>query len=244
MIDVQNVSLTVICDNYPFKDGLDTQWGFACLIKVPGKNILLDVGESEKNLLENMKKLSIDPTAIDIVMLSHDHYDHTDGLPAFLNKNSDVDVCVLTSFSDKTKDMIKQNGARLIEVQDFSQIHNGVYSTGEMGDKIKEHTLIIKTNKGLVIITGCAHPGVVEIVQKAQELCGDDVLFVMGGFHLYETSKDEIVQIVSKLKELGVHFVAPCHCSGDQALSLFEQEFGQQYVSVGAGKTFNLSDFS
>jgi 7,8-dihydropterin-6-yl-methyl-4-(beta-D-ribofuranosyl)aminobenzene 5'-phosphate synthase len=100
--------------------------------------------------------------------------------------------------------------------------------------------LIIQTEQGLIVITGCAHPGIVEIVKKAKELVKDDVLFVTGGFHLIKTSNKS--DIVSSIRELGVLYVGPCHCSGDNARELFEKEYGENYVNVGVGRVLTMDD--
>ena len=96
--------------------------------------------------------------------------------------------------------------------------------------------MIIYTDKGIILITGCAHPGIVKVVKAAKNLIGDDVLLVMGGFHLAGTSKPAIEEIISKINKLGVRYVGPCHCSGDLARQLFKIEYGNKYVDVGVGR--------
>ena len=58
-----------------------------------------------------------------------------------------------------------------------------VYLTGEMGFSIKEQSLILNTPEGLIVITGCAHPGIVEIVKKAKAMLNRDIYLAIGGFH-------------------------------------------------------------
>ena len=94
----QKETITVICDNYPYKEGLNTSWGFSCLIKGLEKTILFDTGVSGTILLANMTKLGIHPEDIDLVVLSHDHDDHVGGLPGFLEKYHDVTVYFPNTF--------------------------------------------------------------------------------------------------------------------------------------------------
>ena len=108
-----------------------------------------------------------------------------------------------------------------------------VRATGELGTAIVEQSLIVETDKGLVVITGCAPPGIVEIVRRAKVY--GVVYLVMGGFHLGDKSAREIETIIADLKRLGVRQVAPSHCTGDEAIQLFRAAFGADSILVGAG---------
>jgi len=246
---VKNLTITVVYDNNPYKQELETEWGFAAAITGTEKTILFDTGGG-RLLLDNMQKLAIKPDSVDVVVLSHIHGDHTGGLSSFLEKNSDVTVYLPVSFPKKFKDNAGNSGAKIIEVYESEQICENVYSTGQLGKLIKEQSLIIRTDKGLVVITGCAHPGIVNIVNTAKTLMRvpalrgpkDDILLVMGGFHLEWATKGKLEKIISAFKQLGVRYVGPCHCSGQKARSLFEKHFGSNYINIGAGKVITLAD--
>lgn len=238
---IDNLSIIVLFDNYLYKEGLKTSWGFSCIIKGTEKTILFDTGGDGSILLANMEKLDINPEEIDLIVLSHIHGDHVGGLNRFLEINPEVDVYVPESFPKDSKDEIKEQGANVIDVQNSVEICENVYSTGELGTSIIEQSLIIQTEKGLIVITGCAHPGIVEIVEKAKTLTENKVLFVMGGFHLVKSRN--INDIVSNIRELGVLYVGPCHCSGDEAREIFKSEYGDNYINVGAGRIITTDDF-
>jgi 7,8-dihydropterin-6-yl-methyl-4-(beta-D-ribofuranosyl)aminobenzene 5'-phosphate synthase len=239
---IKDLSITVSYDNNPYKEGLTTAWGFSCVIGGTEKTILFDTGGDGSILLTNMEELGIHPKEIDLVVLSHIHGDHVGGLPSFLEKNPEVVVYLPKSFPKGFKDKVKGYGAKIIEVQESLKICQEVYSTGELGTGIKEQSLIIYTEKGLIIITGCAHPGIVKIVDKAKELVKNDVLLVMGGFHLGGESKGEIENIVSSFRKLGVSYVGPCHCSGDAARQLFKEEYGENFINIGVGRVVTTND--
>ncbi len=112
---------------------------------------------------------------------------------------------------------------------------HSVYSTGEMGDWIKEQALILATSNGLVIITGCAHPGVVNVVREARERCNENVYLLMGGFHLGGMTSAEIQGVIRGLKALGVKKVAPSHCTGERAMSMLRDAWGENFLEAGAG---------
>lgn len=94
----------------------------------------------------------------------------------------------------------------------------------------------------MVVITGCAHPGIIKIVSKAKDLLNEDILLVMGGFHLTGESSNIIESIVSKFKELGVQYAGPCHCSGDVTRQLFGKEYEKNFIKVGVGKVIEIKD--
>jgi len=241
---VKNLSITVSYDNNPYKERLTTAWGFSCVIRGTKKTILFDTGGDVSILLTNMEELGIYPKEIDLVVLSHIHGDHVGGLYSFMEKNPEVVVYLPKSFPKDFKDKVKGYGTKIVEVQGPLKICQEVYSTGELGTWIKEQSLIIHTEKGLIVITGCAHPGIVKIVNKAKDLVKGkgDVLLVMGGFHLGGESKGEIEDIISSFRKLGVSYVGPCHCSGDTARQLFKEEYGENFINVGVGRVVTMND--
>jgi 7,8-dihydropterin-6-yl-methyl-4-(beta-D-ribofuranosyl)aminobenzene 5'-phosphate synthase len=229
--------LTILYDNNSHDPILETDWGFSCLIEGPESVVLFDTGADSGILLANMQKLELDPSRIDAVVLSHNHRDHVGGLGGFLEKNPDVVVYLPASFPDSFKDMVRSFGADAEDVSEARELYTGLYSTGETGSEIKEQSLMIATSQGLVIITGCAHPGIVNIVRKASDILADEpVYMVLGGFHLAWDTTPKIVSVIDDLQQLGVVKVAPCHCSGDAARRLFKEAYGKHYIESGAGK--------
>jgi 7,8-dihydropterin-6-yl-methyl-4-(beta-D-ribofuranosyl)aminobenzene 5'-phosphate synthase len=238
---MQDINITIVCDNNPYKEGLETGWGFSCLISGAEKSILFDTGPGG-SLLVNMEKLAIEPQSIDTVVLSHIHPDHTGGLEGFLEKNPDVAVYLPKSFPERFKDNVLSQGAKVIEVGQPMEICENVWSAGQTGKWIKEQSFVIKTDKGSVLIVGCSHPGIVNILNEAKDLVKDDILLVMGGFHLECAGKSKIEKVLSVFRHLQVRYVGLCHGSGDKARSLFEEYFDRKYIKLGAGKVITIAN--
>jgi len=239
--DANNFKITVVFDNFPYKEGLESSWGFSALVNTPGGDILFDTGGDGNMLLSNMQKLQIVPGSIDIIVLSHIHGDHTGGLFAFLKQNSDVNVFVPRAFGDKFKNKVTESGAEITEVEESRQICENVYSTGQLGLLIKEQGLVLKTDKGLILITG-AHPGIVKMLKVAKDIFKEDILLAMGGFHLEWSTKGKIQKVISSFKELGVRFAGPCHCTGEKARAIFKKEYEEHFIELGVGRIITMDD--
>ena len=238
----QGLGLTIVYDNHICNEELETRWGFSCLVEGLEKTVLFDVGGEGPVLLNNMKKLHIDPGKIEVVVLSHVHYDHIGGLPDFLKKNPHVAVYLPKSFHHDIKERVANAGATMVEVTQPSRICENVYVTGELGYEIKEMSLVIKSRKGLILVTGCAHPGIVNIVKNAKNVFKTYVYLVAGGFHLSGMGERQLKGVIKEIKNEGVKKVAPCHCSGDLARTLFKQVYGEDFIRAGAGKKIPIQN--
>ena len=106
--------IKVIYNNIVDDEGFEGDWGFGCVIEGLEKTILFDTGANGSILMKNMKKMNIDPGSIDLVVLSHFHWDHTGGLEDFLKKNSDVMVFAPASFPEEWKTGLRKNKIKLV----------------------------------------------------------------------------------------------------------------------------------
>ncbi len=232
--------IIIIYDNNECENKLKSDWGFSCFVNFKGKTILFDTGGNSLILLENMEKLRLNPKKINTIVLSHIHGDHTGGLHGILEINSNVTVYALKSFPKDFKEEIKSHGSEIIDVNKSIKICSCVYSTGELGFWVREQGLIIKTKKGLIIITGCAHPGILNIIKKSKEIFDNEIYLVLGGFHLIGKSELEIKNIINNFKRFNVEKVMPCHCSGNKARDLFKEEYKNNFTPCGVGKVIKI----
>lgn len=233
-------TITIVYDNNNYDSRLTLAGGFSCVVKLPEKTILFDTGGGGEILLDNMKRLGISPSEIDAIVLSHVHGDHTGGLKEFLKRNSEVTVYVPQSFPAAMKQGIKSSGATIEEIHGAQELFEHILTTGELDGGIKEQSLLVRTSRGLVVVTGCAHPGVVNITRTAKQITREKTYLVMGGFHLAGAFPSQISYIAESLLQLGVAKVAPCHCSGDEARKLFKDYFGENYINSGVGKEITI----
>jgi len=237
---VPSPTLTVLYDNYPFADGCATGWGFSALIEGVGRTILFDAGADAAVFQRNVDALKVDLARADLVFISHDHSDHTGGLAAAFRKKPGVPVYVPFLAEPQFQSAVRGSGARLVAVKEPQEIAPGIFSTGDLGQAIHEHALILDTHQGLVVVTGCAHPGIVSIVERSREVGKKHVRMVLGGFHLGQTPAAAVEQIIARFKALGVQHVGATHCTGDATIATFRKAFGQNFVELGAGRRIDL----
>lgn len=235
-----SLRIEVVYNNVPHAPGLATAWGFAAVIQTGTDTVLFDTGGDGPTLLRNLQRLEIDPQSIDAVVLSHVHGDHTGGLDDFLARRPDVTVYVPRSFSPTFRRGVKRRGARVETVGEAQHLFAHYYSTGEMGNHTDEQALIIDTPAGLVVMTGCAHPGIVEIARTARAYRGKDIYLLMGGFHLMGKSERSLRATLQALRDLGVRKVAPSHCTGDDAIALFRRQWGSDFIEGGCGAVIEV----
>jgi 7,8-dihydropterin-6-yl-methyl-4-(beta-D-ribofuranosyl)aminobenzene 5'-phosphate synthase len=236
----QAMTITVVFDNQVSDQRLGSAWGFSALIEYGSNTLLFDTGGDGQLLLQNMQILGIDPLKIGSVVLSHAHEDHTGGLIVLLEAGAKPVVYLLPSFPMSFKNQVEQY-TNFIEVSSGQQLTDGIWTTGEISGAIPEQALVIQTTHGLVVITGCAHPGIIAVIEKVRESHNEPVYLVMGGFHLGDKSEEEISAIIQDFRRLMVGQVAPCHCTGEYAIARFADEYGNNFIQVGAGTIFRLT---
>jgi 7,8-dihydropterin-6-yl-methyl-4-(beta-D-ribofuranosyl)aminobenzene 5'-phosphate synthase len=234
------VTLTIVYDDYAVDDSasdleLRTGFGFACVIETGEATVLFDTGLNGEILLDNMAKLGFDPQEIDVLVLSHAHNDHTGGMSGLLDAGAKPVVYAPASFAVFIDD---ERFTDVVSVTDPMEILPGIHTTGELGSFTREQALVVETEQGLVVVTGCAHPGIVEMVRRAKEAVDGDVALVMGGFHLGDASETQIDDIIAGFRELGVQQVAPSHCTGGLARSMFAEAFEDDCTLAGVGQQF------
>ena len=210
--------VTIIYDNTAYRKDLQADWGFSALVEIENTpEILFDTGTNGRILLNNMEKLNIDPVSINEVFISHSHFDHTGGLSEFLNVNQKAKLYIPTSFRGV-------KGREVIRVSEVIKIYENVFSTGELEGI--EQSMGVITKKGIVLIVGCSHPYMGNILETAKKF--GKIYAIIGGMHGF--SEFELFK--------NVELICPTHCT--QYKEELKKIYPQKYIEGGVGKVIEI----
>jgi len=235
-----NVEIITLYDSYQTNTLTRTDWGFSCLVIHENDTILFDAGNREDIFVHNLKVLGIDISTVQTMVISHHHGDHTGNVFNVLSKNPGMKVFLPSSLDGEYEDQVEDLGGKACLKSSCKRISKDIYLSGEMGFQIKEQALVIDTKKGLVIIAGCAHPGIDRMVSCFIEKFQKDVFLVMGGFHTQEANRQQALEIIDGFKKMGVEKVAPSHCTGKLTMKLFKDAFQSDFIQNGTGKIIEI----
>jgi len=216
------MKLTIVYDNEVYeKDiGLQSDWGFSCLIETRDETILFDTGAKGRILLNNMQKLDIDPGSINKIVISHEHWDHNGGLKALARLISDVELYRLGEESPS-------ENMHLITVKGPHAITKGILTTGRLkGSPVDEQSLVLEGKNGWYVLAGCSHPGVEQILGASRQF--GNIVGLIGGLHGFND--------LSILEDLEV--VCPAHCTKHKK-KIYEL-FPKTSVECGVGKIIEI----
>jgi len=229
------VTIRVIYDNYVKTQGLAKDWGLSLLIDGLEKRVLFDTGAKADIFASNVKQMKLDLSTVDLLVLSHEHSDHTAGIPAFVTMRRGIPMLMPHSLTDAFKKQMDDAGLTPLLVGGPAAITTHLYTSGEFDYQIPEQALVLDTRDGLVVITGCSHPGIVDMLRTIKTAFKKNIAMVVGGFHLLEKTAPETQAIIGDLKALGVVKCGATHCTGDTQIGMFKEAFGANYVELGVG---------
>ena len=235
-LHASDITLTVLYDNTAFDERLAPDWGFSCLVKVLDRTVLFDTGTNPQILAQNATLLNVDWSTIDDIVISHHHLDHTGGLDTVLALKTQSRVWFPQEFPDAFAKSVKERGGIPVLVGGPANLIDHVHLTGNLGTDIVEQALYLDTDKGVVVITGCSHPGIVHMVKSVKEMSGKPIYMVLGGFHLLRYDDTALDKIITQLKALGVQKCGATHCTGEHAIQKFKDAFGADFIDLGAGR--------
>lgn len=180
--------VTVLYDNDASAPGTRGAWGLSVLARGPGGNVLLDTGWDGSLLLDNAAALGEDLSDLDLVVLSHGHWDHAGGLPQVLGAAPRAAVAVPASVTGHLRQEIARRAAALVVVDGGPrELLPGVHTTGALPtdtDGLTEQGLVLASAVGVALLTGCAHPGLQALMERAAAV--GPLCAVMGGFHGFD----------------------------------------------------------
>jgi 7,8-dihydropterin-6-yl-methyl-4-(beta-D-ribofuranosyl)aminobenzene 5'-phosphate synthase len=264
--------------------------GFSMLVTVSrgghDHHLLFDAGMTPDGVSGNMRRLGLSPSDIELVVLSHGHFDHVTGLDglirtvgpanmplvvhpgAFTKRRIAIPGLLELELPSPSRTALRQAGIDVIERRQPSLLFDdSVLVTGEVDRTsdfehgmpfhealtdgawtpdpliLDDQALIVHVaGHGLVVVTGCGHAGIVNIVRHARRLTGvDEIAAVVGGFHLSGPAFEPIIKpTVDALAEIGAKAIIPAHCTGWRAAQAFAEAMPQAYIPNSVGSRLEL----
>lgn len=238
------IKITIIIDDLNgAEDGYILSYGFAALIEINNKIILFDTGSNVPPLIFNLEKYGVKPSSIDLIILSHNHFDHTDGLPGILQENNDVPVYVhkhwnvpvnYKGISIPQKNIVKiQNARECVEFTDNLFLTNSYLSSDYGG--IHEHASYIQSDNSVILICGCCHPGLNKFLNDRQvlKIPLDKPLHIIGGMHSFKFSLQKAIDLNPIIKTITLF-----HCT--ENIKVFQEQFKDKCQIGIVGKTMEF----
>lgn len=270
----QATRITILFDAFGKQSDLKKDWGYAALVEHHGQRILFDTGNDSELLRHNVEVLGVDLRNLDLVVISHRHGDHTDGLRYLLSINPHVRVFVpddeyfggptpriffdnavdslpphMRYFDGRVPDTVPHGSpwkhANLQRVSGEVQVAPGVrivrnISRGRLFTETPELSLVLESPQGQILLVGCSHPGIEEVLESIQA-SSRPVRLLVGGLHWLALPKAEIERLARALRtRWNVASVAPGHCTGEVGFSVLSRAYGKEYVPAGLGTIIEL----
>ena len=271
MAETMKTEILVLSDNIE-NSNLQSEWGLSLLVKFNNRKILVDAGASSL-FLENVNKLDETIEDVEYAVLSHAHYDHANGMPAFFENNNKAKLYVRDGTDDDCysrlwifkryigipKGMMNEYPDRIEKVDGNYKLYDGAYliphSTNNLSligkrermyrktadgwipdDFSHEQSLVLDTDKGLLIINSCSHGGVVNIINEIKQVFPDRKIYgYIGGFHLFNKTEKEINNVADRLKETDLDYICTGHCTKEKAYSILKQHLGNKLEQLHTG---------
>lgn len=254
---------------------LKAEHGISFHIEKDGHRLLFDTGQSGA-FIANAKKLNIDLTGTEYVVLSHGHYDHSGGVRPLAGLTCGFQLVLGKGFfagkyatdghayeylgNDFDEEFLKRRGIpfRFVERQKeeilpgvfavtgfrrshadevinprFQILRDGKFEPDSFTDEI---LLVVESEKGLVVLLGCSHPGIKNMLDTVKGLFSEPLYALLGGTHLVEASDASIEQTMSYLSKGIVEVIGVSHCTGRTATDKIAASIPGEFHN-GTGKT-------
>jgi len=272
-------------------DALRGEHGFSALVTITKgareTRLLFDAGRTPDGLVENMRRLDLSPGDIDIIVLSHGHWDHVTGMDGLVGQLGRPNMPVLihpefwtrrrlafpgqepVELPTTSKGALQGAGFEIVEERQPSFLLDGsLLVTGEVdrttefergfpgheahrGDGWQPDPLILDDQAlvamvrghGLVVLTGCGHSGIINILRYVRRLTGENRIHaVLGGFHLSGPAFEPIIgQTCEALGEFSPDYLVPTHCTGWRATHAIAARYPDAFIQNSVGTRFEFA---
>lgn len=231
------IKVVVLVDNVTISEKYLSAHGLSLYIEYGNTYLLFDLGPNEKILQHNMEKLDIDPGLIDATIISHAHADHVGGIPYIGWVSPYLPIYIPYGSMQTLGKISRSHGLKPDEVTNWQNPWPGIYISKPIHGPPWEHFLVITTSNGLVVFSGCMHPGIENTLDVIAEYFNTKHIYgIIGGFHLVNAPERIVYKTIDYLiNKYHVEKIIPLHCSGDLIKSILRRDYPDKYVEAGVG---------
>ncbi len=232
--------ITVLVDDRSFDESrVKPIHGLSVYVEYMGQYILFDTGANPSVLRDNSEALDIDLSLLDAVIISHLHTPHTGGIQYVGWVAPSTKTYIPYASGHHFEQIVRRNGLVPVEVIDWIKILPYVYVSKPYYGPPWEHFLVIDTDRGLYIFTGCMHPDPHDVLESISGYFGKDIYAIIGGLHL-DNAPDKIVFSTAEYLSSRASYIVPLHCSGLKFIEYMARHYPSKLVKVMAGSTIRL----
>lgn len=256
--------ITVLIDNKKSETSTKSEWGLSLHIQFEGKNYLFDAGQSGA-IVDNAKRLGVCLENVDTAILSHAHYDHANGFPAFFAVNRQAPLYVREGTAEDCYHQLwffrKYIGIRRGFLERYADRIRYISGNYALADRVwliphepqnvsdrpysspHEQSLVFETKQGLVICSSCSHAGISTILQQVKAVLPSRPVYAfIGGLHLFRMPEEDVRHLASQLRDWQVEHFYVGHCTGRKAMAVLREYFPNSIHSLSSGATFTLAE--
>ena len=227
-IDNHSFEIKIVFDELCSEPGYLKGFGFSALIHNLSTDtyLLFDTGGSANTLISNIQQLSVPLSSISKIIISHDHYDHAGGIIGIYRKNESIEIYVPQHTYNAFKSKFPK--AYIYGVSDLIEIEECIFISGQFKEIFTtEQFMMLKLkDNSLILLVGCAHPGLENFILKAQEI--GKIKGIIGGFHRFDK--------LSLLED--IEFIGACHCT--RYIGTIRNRFPEAYKKICVGNSFRF----
>ncbi len=230
--------ITVISDDRVLRKDLVAKHSLSLLVEHEFTYILFDMSVDETVLEHNARTLNKSLDIVDYVVISHEHTPHYGGYAYIAQEAPFTDTYIPYGSMESLGRLLLSSGLRPREVIKWTTPEKGIHIAGPYYGPPYEQFLVIELEKGLVVLSGCMHPGV-EALWDITSRLQKRLYAIIGGFHLVNAPQEVVARAVKSIITLKPELVIPLHCSGDLLVEMLKRE-GLNVTRGGAGLVIEI----
>ncbi|MEM1702293.1 MAG: MBL fold metallo-hydrolase [Desulfurococcaceae archaeon] len=234
------MKIKVVIDDKSMSKKLISKHALSLFVESADIYLLFDLGVDAGSLAHNIRALDIDIGMVDYVVISHEHAPHYGGYSYLAEEIPLARIHIPYGSMESLGRLLERNGLRPVEMRGWLKVGEDVFIVGPFFGPPYEHFLVVDHDKGLIVVSGCMHPGV-SVLEKILEKMPKDIYMLIGGLHLSNAPDDVLDSRIDMLiNRYGVKYVVPLHCSGERFINKLRERYRDRLLEATGGSVITV----